>query len=107
MTNRALLRWLQNLQEPEVRMTRWALKLQAYYCEILYCPVSNHQNAKNLSCLPTLAVVTDIVNQIFEKMLSGKYQDDPKTVRQVLDEFLEKITVHKVKLIKLSEKERG
>lgn len=36
VTNHASLRWLRNLREPEGRLARWALKMQAYDYKIVH-----------------------------------------------------------------------
>ena len=100
VTDHASLRWLQNLREPEGRLARWALKLQAYDFEITHRAGSKHQNADGLSRLPTVAVVSEVADQLFDKMLSGNYQDEPETVRRVLDKLMENTAVHKGQLLK-------
>lgn len=100
MKDHASLSWLQNLKDPEGRLARWVLKLQAYNFEILYRLGSKHQNADGLSRLPNIAVLADIVDQLFDKMISGKYQDKPETVRQVLEKLLENTKIYNWQLIK-------
>lgn len=56
VTDHDLLKWLQQLKEPEGRLARWALCLQGYSFTVLHCPGIQHQNADGLSRMPILAL---------------------------------------------------
>ena len=55
VTDHSSLQWLTNLKDPEGRLARWALKLQAFDYEIQHRAGVMHQNADGLSRLPMVA----------------------------------------------------
>ena len=61
-----MLKWLQSLKEPEGRLARWALSLQAYDLEIKHQPGAIHQNADCLSRLPMIAILSTEANRLYE-----------------------------------------
>ena len=66
MTDHSSLRWLRNLKEPEVRLARWALKLQAYDYEILHRAGKVHQNADGLSRLPISCHLVQEADRLYD-----------------------------------------
>ena len=66
VTNHSLLKWLQSLKEPERRLARWALSLQAYDLEIKHQPGAIHHNADCLSRLPMIAVLSPEADRLYE-----------------------------------------
>ena len=92
VTDHALLRWLHNLKEPEGRLARWALKLQAYNFEILHRPGASHQNADGLSRLPVICTIILTADKLYIKMVYNKFSDEPESVQKTLS-FLRTNTV--------------
>ena len=77
-TNHSSLRWLSSMKEPEGRLARWALKLQAYDYEIIHRPGVSHQNADGLSRLPTINLVLSQSEELYKKLKENNYWDEPK-----------------------------
>lgn len=101
VTDHASLTWLQNLKEPEGRLARWALKLQAYDYEIIHRPGTKHQNADCLSRLPTIATLHRIADQLYLKMRSGQYDDEPDEVQKILEKHMKDTVIEKNQLYKI------
>ena len=56
------------MKEPEGRLARWALKLQAYDYELIHRPGVSHQNANGLSRLPTINLVLSQLEELYKKL---------------------------------------
>ena len=66
ITDHSSLKWLQTLKEPEGRLVRWAIALQAYNFEINHRPGAAHQNADCLSRLPTVAILANEADRLYD-----------------------------------------
>jgi len=49
ITDHSALAWLKSIKEPNTRLTRWAIYLQSYDCEIIHRKGVNHSNVDALS----------------------------------------------------------
>ncbi|CAF1107876.1 unnamed protein product, partial [Brachionus calyciflorus] len=49
ITDQTALAWLKSIKEPNTRLTRWAIYLQSYDCEIIHRKGVNHSNVDALS----------------------------------------------------------
>ena len=95
VTKHYSLTWLQTLKEPEGRLARWAIALQAFDYDISHRPGSAHQNADCLSRLPTIAIVSSEADRLYEMILeSSKWCNEllkfKAHLNGLLKEFLKK-----------------
>ena len=82
VTNHFSLTWLQTLKEPEGRLARWAIALQAFDYDISHRPGSVHQNADCLSRLPTIAIVSSEADCLYEMILEpNKWSNEPSEIQ--------------------------
>lgn len=105
VTDHASLIWLQNLKDPEGRLARWALKLQAYTYTITHCPGIKHQNADCLSCLPDIHHIIVEADDLFSTMitqdLSGlEPKIDSLILRLCIDTVVQKGILYKITKVK-------
>lgn len=73
VTDHAALYWLMNLRDPQARLVRWSLYLQAYSFEIIHKRGRLHSNVDCLS-RPVLAINTENIEETAEDN-RGKYLD--------------------------------
>ena len=59
-TNHSSLKWLINLSDPDGRLARWAIKLQAYDYIILHKTGSKHANADFLFHFSIVALLSAV-----------------------------------------------
>ena len=85
VTNHSSLTWLQTMKEPEGRLARWAIALQAFDYDISHRPGSAHQNADCLSRLPTIAIVSSEADRLYEMILEpSKWCNEPPEIQSSL-----------------------
>lgn len=103
VTDHASLQWLKTLKDPEGRLARWAIKLQAFDYEIKHRAGSTHQNADCLSRLPTIALVSPRADELYDKLLldSSLWGEEPSEVLSALKRFSKDTKVMKGQLFKL------
>ena len=70
------------MKEPEGRLARWALKLQAYDYKIIHRPGVSHQNANGLSRLPTKNLLLSQSEKLYKNLKENNYRDEPKEFKK-------------------------
>ena len=101
VTDHASLQWLKNLKEPEGRLARWAIKLQAYNYTIEHRAGSKHQNADGLSRLPTIHALIPEADRLYDLINKPKEWDNELLeIRQILDKLSANTTYDKGQLFK-------
>ena len=101
MTNHASLKWLQTLKEPEGRLARWALSLQAYNFTISHRPGTAHQNADCLSRLPTIAILSPEADWLYGMLHNpNEWNSEPPEVRSILKRLSKGTSVRNNQLYK-------
>ena len=101
VTDNSSLQWLKTLKEPEGRLARWVIKLQAYNYTIEHRAGSKHQNADGLSRLPTIHTLIPEADRLYELIHQPKKWDNEiLEIKQILGKLSENTTYNKGQLFK-------
>ena len=84
VTDHASLRWRQLLREPEGRLARWSLKMQAYNYTILHRHGSKRQNADGLSRLLNICGVVNEADRFHQILITGDFSQEDKKNQTLL-----------------------
>ena len=85
ITNHSSLNWLQQMKDPDGRLTHWALFLQAYNFSIVHRAGAIHQNANGLSRLPMISLLAPEEDQIYELLgQPNLWEREPEKIQKLL-----------------------
>ena len=103
VTDHASLQWLKTLKDPEGRLARWAIKLQAFDYDIQHRAGAIHQNADCLSRLPTIALLSPVADELYDKLLMDPslWGEEPTEIQSVLKKLSVDTKVKNGQLLKL------
>lgn len=87
-TDHAPLRWVQNLKEPNSKLTRWGLRLQEYDYDIIYKNGKQNSNADALSRIKLNALDSDSDADISMKV---QVDNQDLKIREHLDELEDRV----------------
>ena len=87
ITDHAALKWLFNIKNPEGRLARWGLKLQAHDMEIRHRPGAVHRNADALSRIDEDNVIKKV--EEIEKV----YQTNDLELKEIFQNQREEISI--------------
>ena len=92
---------VENLKEPEGKLARWAIELQAYNYTIEHRASSKHQNADGLSRLPTIHALIPEADRLYDLINKPKEWDNElPEIKQILDKLSANTTYDKGQLFK-------
>ena len=99
VTDHSSLRWLQTLKEPEGRLARWAIQLQACDFEIIHRAGNKHQNTDGLSRLPIVCLLLDEAEKLYDLISHPDQWDElPQEMQSMMRSLAENTKIIKNQL---------
>jgi hypothetical protein len=101
VTDHSSLQWLRNLKEPEGRLARWALKMQAYNYNIIHKAGIIHQNADGLSRLPAICHLEGEAGRLYDLLFTpDNWENEPEEIQKILKKLSADTEIIKGQLFK-------